>query len=43
VMSAGQVAALIGRLDSCQQVIDGIVDEVCRRLDVLAARESIQV
>jgi nitronate monooxygenase len=43
VMSAGQVAALIGRLDSCQQVIDGIVDEACRRLDVLAARESIQV
>lgn len=43
VMSAGQVAALIGRLDSCEQVIGGIVGEACRRLDALAAHESIQV
>ena len=43
VMSAGQVAALIGRIESCQQVIEGIVDEACRRLAELAGAESIQV
>jgi len=46
VMSAGQVAALIGRIESCQQVIEGIVDEACRRLAELAAlagAESIHV
>jgi NAD(P)H-dependent flavin oxidoreductase YrpB (nitropropane dioxygenase family) len=43
VMSAGQAAALIGRIESCQQVIEGIVDEACRRLDALAGAESIQV
>ena len=31
VMSAGQVAALIGKLDSCEQVISGIVAKACER------------
>lgn len=31
VMSAGQVAALIGRLDSCQAVIEGIVAQAVER------------
>lgn len=35
VMSAGQVAALIGRLDSCQQVIEGIVTQARARRQVL--------
>lgn len=37
VMSAGQVAALIGRLDSCEDVIAGIVAQATDRLRVLAA------
>ena len=37
VMSAGQVAALIGRLDSCEEVIAGIVAQATDRLRVLAA------
>lgn len=32
VMSAGQVAALIGRLDSCEEVIQGIREQVLERL-----------
>jgi NAD(P)H-dependent flavin oxidoreductase YrpB (nitropropane dioxygenase family) len=37
VMSAGQVAALIGRLDSCQEVISGIVAQACERQVALRA------
>ncbi len=37
VMSAGQVAALIGRLDSCEEVIGGIVVQATERLRALAA------
>ena len=37
VMSAGQVAALIGRLDSCEEVIAGIVAQACERRDALNA------
>ncbi len=37
VMSAGQVAALIGRLDSCEQVISGIVAQACERRAALNA------
>ncbi len=36
VMSAGQVAALIGRLDSCEQVIHGIVTQAQERLATLS-------
>ncbi|MBF5007474.1 NAD(P)H-dependent flavin oxidoreductase [Diaphorobacter caeni] len=35
VMSAGQVAALIGRLDSCETVISGIVRQALERRDAL--------
>jgi nitronate monooxygenase len=35
VMSAGQVAALIGQLDSCRHVIDGIVAQAVERRAVL--------
>lgn len=35
VMSAGQVAALIGDLQSCREVIDGIVAQACARRDAL--------
>jgi nitronate monooxygenase len=35
VMSAGQVAALIGRLDSCEEVISGIIAQACARQAVL--------
>lgn len=42
VMSAGQVAALIGQLESCQQVIDGIANQADQRLDALAGLERIQ-
>ena len=31
VMSAGQVAALIGSLASCEEVIHGIVTQACER------------
>ncbi len=37
VMSAGQVAALIGRLDSCREVIDGIVSQARERFAALEA------
>ncbi len=37
VMSAGQVAALIGRLDSCREVIDGIVAQALERRSALNA------
>ena len=37
VMSAGQVAALIGKLDSCEQVISGIVAQACERRAALNA------
>ena len=37
VMSAGQVAALIGKLDSCEQVISGIVAQACARRAALNA------
>ncbi|QEE23371.1 MAG: nitronate monooxygenase [Rhodanobacter sp.] len=37
VMSAGQVAALIGRLESCEEVIAGIVAQATDRLRELAA------
>lgn len=36
VMSAGQVAALIGRLDTCQEVIDGMVALACERRTALS-------
>lgn len=36
VMSAGQVAALIGQLQSCREVIEGIVAQACARRDALA-------
>lgn len=42
VMSAGQVAALIGELQSCEQVIEGIVGEALARLAQLCAREYVQ-
>lgn len=37
VMSAGQVAALIGRLDSCEQVIAGMVAQACDKRAALNA------
>lgn len=37
VMSAGQVAALIGRLDSCEQVITGMVAQACDKRAALNA------
>lgn len=40
VMSAGQVAALIGRLDSCEEVITGIVAQACERRAALGAMNS---
>jgi hypothetical protein len=36
VMSAGQVAALIGRLDSCETVIAGIVAQALERHNALS-------
>ena len=35
VMSAGQVAALIGKLDSCEDVISGIVRQAMARRSAL--------
>ncbi len=35
VMSAGQVAALIGKLDSCETVISGIVQQALERRNVI--------
>lgn len=43
VMSAGQVAALIGRLDSCQEVIEGIVTQAIERRNALVAMTSAPV
>lgn len=40
VMSSGQVAALIGRLQSCSEVIDGIVAQARERRDALIATSS---
>ncbi len=40
VMSAGQVAALIGELASCREVIDGIVAQALQRRAALAALHS---
>ena len=37
VMSSGQVAAVIGKLSSCQDVIDGIVAQAQERVAVLAS------
>jgi NAD(P)H-dependent flavin oxidoreductase YrpB (nitropropane dioxygenase family) len=37
VMSSGQVAAVIGRLSSCQEVVDGIVGQALERLGYLAS------
>jgi nitronate monooxygenase len=37
VMAAGQVAALIGRLSSCQEVIEGIITQARERRDALLA------
>ena len=37
VMSSGQVAAVIGKLSSCQDVIDGIVTQAQERVAVLAS------
>ena len=41
VMSAGQVAALIGRLDSCEEVIAGIVAQACQRRAALNAMAAV--
>ena len=38
VMSSGQVAALIQRLDSCEEVIQGIVRQAGQRFDDLASQ-----
>ncbi|AMN45573.1 enoyl-ACP reductase [Steroidobacter denitrificans] len=37
VMAAGQVAALINRVDSCQEVIEGIIAQARERRDALLA------
>jgi len=37
VMSAGQVAALIGHLESCREVIDDIVTQASERSAALRA------
>jgi NAD(P)H-dependent flavin oxidoreductase YrpB (nitropropane dioxygenase family) len=42
VMAAGQVAALIGRLQSCSEVIEGIVAQACERRDALAATRTVE-
>jgi nitronate monooxygenase len=36
VMSSGQVAAVIGQLSSCQDVIDGIVRQALERVALLS-------
>ena len=41
VMSAGQVAALIGRLDSCEEVIAGNVAQACQRRPALNAMAAV--
>ena len=43
VMSAGQVAALIGRLESCRDVIDDIVTRASERSAALSAPSATQV
>ena len=42
VMSAGQVAALIGRLQSCQEVIEGIIGQARARRDALVAIGAVE-
>ena len=42
VMSAGQVAALIGRLQSCQEVIEGIIGQARARRDALMAIGTVE-
>ncbi|MBP6105017.1 MAG: nitronate monooxygenase [Steroidobacteraceae bacterium] len=42
VMSAGQVAALIDRLQSCQQVIDGIIRQARERCDALVTARAVE-
>jgi NAD(P)H-dependent flavin oxidoreductase YrpB (nitropropane dioxygenase family) len=42
VMSAGQVAALIDRLQSCSEVIEGIVAQARERRDALLATGSVE-
>ncbi len=42
VMSAGQVAALIGELRSSREVIDGIVAQARERLQALAAAQAVE-
>jgi nitronate monooxygenase len=41
-MSSGQVAALIGRLDSCREVIDGIVAQAAARRAALCAAQPVE-
>jgi NAD(P)H-dependent flavin oxidoreductase YrpB (nitropropane dioxygenase family) len=41
VMSSGQVAALIGELKSCREVIDGIVTQAGERLSALSALSAL--
>lgn len=43
VMSSGQVAALIGRLQSCREVIEGIVAQARERRDALNATRTAGV
>ena len=43
VMSSGQVAALIGRLQSCREVIDGIVEQAVARRAALCATQPAEV
>jgi nitronate monooxygenase len=43
VLPSGQVAAMIGSLESCDSVIARIVDEASARLDTLAAMRGIPV
>jgi len=42
VMSAGQVAALIGRLQSCREIIEGIIAQACERRDALIATRTVE-
>ncbi|MFO1466103.1 MAG: nitronate monooxygenase [Steroidobacteraceae bacterium] len=40
IMASGQVAAVIGRLSSCREVIEGIIGQARERCDTLAALGS---
>ena len=42
VMSSGQVAAVIGKLSSCQDVIDGIVAQAQERVELLATLHQVR-